>query len=232
MIFYEERISEGVANRGILNYSTEFRWWFPVGVTHMPNRFKQTMSTPAVLAAQEHYYGRAAHAGPAPERDPLTDDERAFIAERDSFYLGTISASGWPYIQHRGGPKGFLCPLDAQTLVFADFGGNRQLLSTGNLATNDHVTLFLMDYPRRERLKILGHARVLDAKEHPELIKQVLSPGFEESQVERIFTIDVLSYDWNCSQFITPRYTAEEVETAVAPLRKRIAELEKELAGK
>jgi len=198
----------------------------------MPNRFKQTVSTPAVLAAQEHYYGRAAQPGPAPERDPLTDDERAFIAERDSFYLGTISASGWPYIQHRGGPKGFLRALDARTLAFADFGGNRQMLSTGNLATNDRVALFLMDYPRRERLKILGHARVLDAKEHPELIPQVLPPGFKPSQVERIYTIDVLSYDWNCSQFITPRYTAEEVETAVAPLRKRIAELEKQLAGK
>jgi uncharacterized protein len=197
----------------------------------MPNRFKQLVSTPAVLAAQEHYYGRAAVAGPASDRDPLTDDERAFIAERDSFYLGTISASGWPYIQHRGGPKGFLRPLDAKTLAFADFGGNRQMLSTGNLATNDRVTLFLMDYPRRERLKILGHARVLDAREHPQMIPQVLPSGFQPSQVERIFTIDVLSYDWNCSQFITPRYTAEEVETAVAPLRQRIAELEQKLAG-
>jgi predicted pyridoxine 5'-phosphate oxidase superfamily flavin-nucleotide-binding protein len=89
----------------------------------MPNRFKQTVSTPAVLAAQEHYYGHAAQAGPAPERDPLTDDERAFIAERDSFYLGTISANNWPYIQHRGGPRGFLRVLDAQTLAFADFDG-------------------------------------------------------------------------------------------------------------
>jgi predicted pyridoxine 5'-phosphate oxidase superfamily flavin-nucleotide-binding protein len=198
----------------------------------MPNRFKQIVSTPAVLAAQKHYYGRAAQAGPAPERDPLTDDERAFIAERDSFYLGTISASGWPYIQHRGGPKGFLRALDSQMLAFADFGGNRQMLSTGNLATNDRVTLFLMDYPRRERLKILGHARVLDAKDHPELIPRILPPGFEASQVERIFVIDVLSYDWNCSQFITPRYKAEEVEAAVAPLRQRIAELEKQLAAK
>jgi len=197
----------------------------------MPNRFKQTVSTPAVLAAQKHYYGRAAAAGPAPDRDALTDDERAFIAERDSFYLGTISASGWPYIQHRGGPKGFLRPLDAQTLAFADFGGNRQMLSTGNLATNDRVTLFLMDYPRQERLKILGHARVLDAKEHPELIPQVLPSGIEPAKVERIFIIDVLSYDWNCPQHITPRYTAEEVEVAVAPLRARIAELEKKLAA-
>src|ERR1700744_932508 len=169
----------------------------------MPNRFKQIVSTPAVLAAQEHYYGRATQPGAAPGHDPLTDDELAFIAERDSFYMGTISASGWPYIQHRGGPKGFLRLLDAHTLAFADFGGNRQMLSTGNLATNDRVALFLMDYPRRERLKILGHARALDAKERADLIPQVLPPGFKASEVERIFTIDVLSYDWNCPQHIT-----------------------------
>jgi hypothetical protein len=197
----------------------------------MPNHFKQTVSTPAVLAAQTHYYGRSAPVGVTSERDALTDDERAFIAERDSFYLGTISESGWPYIQHRGGPKGFLRVLDAQTLAFADFGGNRQLLSTGNLATNDRVALFLMDYPRRARLKILGRARVLDASEHPELLPQVLPAGFKENQAERIFVIDVISYDWNCSQHITPRYTVEEVETAVAPLRQRIAELEKQLAA-
>jgi predicted pyridoxine 5'-phosphate oxidase superfamily flavin-nucleotide-binding protein len=197
----------------------------------MPNHFKQMVSTPAVLAAQKHYYGRAALAAPASGRDPLTSDELAFIAERDSFYLGTVSESGWPYIQHRGGPKGFLRLLDAQTLAFADLGGNRQLLSTGNLATNDHVALFLMDYPRRERLKILGHARVLDAKDHPELVPQVLAAGSEADEVERIIVIDVVSYDWNCSQYITPRYTAAEIETAVAPLRQRIAELEQQLAN-
>ena len=198
----------------------------------MPNRFKQTVLTPAVLAAQNHYYGRVAAVGTAPERDLLTDDERAFIAERDSFYLATISESGWPYLQHRGGPRGFLRVLDAQTLAFADFGGNRQLLSTGNLATNDRVALILMDYPHRERLKILGHARVLDAKGHPDLLPKILPADIEVTEVERIFIIDVLSYDWNCPQHITPRYTAEEIEVAVAPLRERIAELEKQLANK
>ncbi len=198
----------------------------------MPNRFKQIVTTPAVAAAQQHYYGRAAVAGPAPPRDPLTDDERAFIAERDSFYLATISESGWPYIQHRGGPKGFLRVLDPHTLAFGDFNGNRQLLSTGNLATNDRVALFLMDYPRRERLKILGHARVLDAKENPKLIPQILPAGFKPTQVERIFIVDVVSFDWNCPQYITPRFTAEEVEAAVAPMRQRIAELERQLAAK
>jgi len=190
--------------------------------------------TPAVKAIQTRKGSREGYADVEQRggwRTEIDEKLAGFLAETNSFYLATATADGQPYIQHRGGPKGFLRPLDAQTLAFADFGGNRQMLSTGNLATNDRVTLFLMDYPRRERLKVLGHARVLDARERPEMIPQVLPAGFKPTQVERIFVIDVLSYDWNCSQFITPRYTAEEVETAVAPLRQRIAELEQKLAG-
>ena len=189
------------------------------------------MLTSEVLAAQQHYYGRAAQIDDAPERDQLTEEERTFIAARDSFYLGTISESGWPYIQHRGGPCGFLRVLDEQTLAFADYGGNRQMLSTGNLATNDRVTLFLMDYPRRERLKILGHARVLDARDQAELARRVHPAGSDQARPERIFVIDVLSYDWNCPKFITPRYTSEEVAAVTEPLRRRIAELEQQVAG-
>jgi predicted pyridoxine 5'-phosphate oxidase superfamily flavin-nucleotide-binding protein len=196
----------------------------------MANRFVKTMLTPEVLAAQQYYYGRAAQITDAPEHDQLTDDEKAFITSRDSFYLGTISESGWPYIQHRGGPRGFLQVLDPRTLAFADYGGNRQMLSTGNLATNDRVTLFLMDYPRRERLKVLGHARVFDAREHPDLGPRVQPLGFNQAKPERIFVVDVLSYDWNCPKFITPRYTSEEVEAVVEPLRRRITELEQQLA--
>ena len=196
----------------------------------MANHFVKTMLTPEVLAAQQRYYGRVASVAAAPERDLLTDDEQAFIAARDSFYLGTISESGWPYIQHRGGPPGFLNVLDPKTLAFADYGGNRQMLSTGNLATNDRVTLFLMDYPRRERLKILGHARVLDAREHAELAQRVQPVGFNQAKPERVFVVDVLSFDGNCPKFITPRYTSEEVETVIEPLRRRIAELEQQLA--
>jgi len=195
----------------------------------MANRFVKTMFTPESLAAQQHYYGRTTQIAAAPERDLLTEEEQTFIATRDSFYLGTISESGWPYIQHRGGPRGFLQMLDPRTLAFADFGGNRQMLSTGNLATNARVTLFLMDYPRRERLKILGHARVLDAREHADLAQRVHPPGFNQAKPERVFVIDVLSYDWNCPKFITPRYTSEEVETLVEPLRRRITELEQQL---
>jgi len=196
----------------------------------MANRFVKTMLTPEVLAAQQHYYGRTAQITAAPERDVLTEEEQTFIATRDSLYLGTISESGWPYIQHRGGPRGFLQMLDPRTLAFADFGGNRQMLSTGNLATNARVTLFLMDYPRRERLKILGHARVLDGREQPDLAQRVHPPGFNQAKPERVFVIDVLSYDWNCPKFITPRFTSEEVETVAEPLRRRIAELEQQLA--
>jgi hypothetical protein len=194
----------------------------------MAERFMETVLTPSVLAAQEHYYGRRASISSAPERDPLTDEERTFIEARDSFYMATITESGWPYIQHRGGPLGFLRVVSPTQLAFADYRGNRQMLSTGNLAANDRGALFLMDYPRRERLKILGHAHIKDARQHPELVAQL---GELEVQrlVERLFFIEVISFDWNCPKYITQRYTAAEVEKAVEPLRQRIAELEAQL---
>ena len=194
----------------------------------MAERFMQNVLTPSVLAAQEHYYGRRASVGSAPERDPLTDEERAFIEARDSFYMATITESGWPYIQHRGGPRGFLRVVSPTKLAFADYNGNRQMLSTGNLAANDRAALFLMDYPRRERLKILGHVRVEDARQHSELVAELAEPEVHRL-VERLFFLDVISFDWNCPQYITPRYTAAQVEEAVEPLRQRIAELEAQL---
>jgi predicted pyridoxine 5'-phosphate oxidase superfamily flavin-nucleotide-binding protein len=194
----------------------------------MAERFMQNVLTPSVLAAQEHYYGRRASISSAPERDPLTDEERTFIEARDSFYMATITESGWPYIQHRGGHPGFLRVVSPTQLAFADYKGNRQMLSTGNLAANDRVALFLMDYPRRERLKILGHARVEDARQHPELVAKLAEPDVHRL-VERLFFIEVISFDWNCPKYITPRYTAAEVEKAVEPLRQRIAELEAQL---
>lgn len=194
----------------------------------MAARFLHTVLTPTVLAAQEHYFGRHAVVGLEPAPDPLGEEERLFIAERDSFYLATVTESGWPYLQHRGGAAGFLHVVSPTQLAFADLKGNRQMLSTGNLAANDRVALFLMDYPRRERLKILGHARVEDARRNPELVARLAEPA-ARPLVERIFLIDVLSFDWNCPKYITPRYTAAELETAVAPLRQRIAELEAQL---
>jgi predicted pyridoxine 5'-phosphate oxidase superfamily flavin-nucleotide-binding protein len=164
-------------------------------------------------------------ANTTPGSDALTDDESAFIQARDSFYLATVSENGWPYIQHRGGRPGFLHVLDQRTLAFADYRGNRQLLSTGNLAANDRVALFLMDYPQRTRLKILGHARVEDTRQHPELVQKFAEPGVHRI-VERLFFVDVISFDWNCPKYITPRYTVDEIEGLVAPLKQRIAELE------
>lgn len=197
----------------------------------MAGRYLETHFTPKVLAAQRHYFGSAQVVPPQPERDPLTDDERAFVEARDSFYMATVGENGWPYLQHRGGKAGFLRVLSPNRIAFADYRGNRQMLSTGNLAGSDRVALFLMDYPRRERLKILGHGRVEDAREHPELVAQLAGPE-TRGIVERVVVIEVLSFDWNCPKYITPRYTAAEVEEAIQPLRVRIAELEAQLRQK
>lgn len=194
----------------------------------MAMKYLETMMTESVLRSQQQYYGYAAKITDAPERDLLGEAEAEFIAARDSFYLGTVSETGWPYVQHRGGPKGFLCLLNPSTLVFADYQGNRQLLSTGNLAVNNRVSLFLMDYPNRTRLKILGHARIEDAKLHPNLAVQLANPGMR-ARVERIVFIDVVSFDWNCPKYITPRFSLEEVEELAGTLKARIAKLEDEL---
>lgn len=195
----------------------------------MADKYLQELVSPAVAGAQLHYYGNveAPHGINLP--DPLTEDEQSFIASRDSFYLGTVSETGWPYIQHRGGAPGFLHVLGPSTLAFADYRGNRQLISTGNLATSGKVSLFLMDYPQRTRLKILGHARVEDARQNPGLVAQLADPTLKRV-VERIFFVDVISFDWNCPKYITPRYTV--AEAVVAPLQKRIAELEAQLNSK
>lgn len=194
----------------------------------MATKYLDLMFTEAVCRAQTRYYGQAGRITGAPDRDPLGQAEAEFIAARDSFYMGSISESGWPYVQHRGGPAGFLRLIDEMTLLFADYKGNRQLLSTGNLSVNDRVALFLMDYKNRERLKILGHARIEDALAHPELTEQVTDLNMRSS-VERLVFIDVVSFDWNCPKYIVPRYSAEEVEELAGPLRRRIAELEAEL---
>ena len=194
----------------------------------MAGRYLETYFTPEVLAAQQRYFGRSQPIPPQPERDPLTAEETEFIAGRDSFYMATVTSAGWPYVQHRGGRPGFLRVGGPNSLAFADYKGNRQMLSTGNLAASDRVALFLMDYPRKERLKILGRARVEDARAHPELVGQ-FAEAADQKIVERIFLIEVISFDWNCPKYITPRFTEAEVEIAVAPLKQRIAELEAQL---
>jgi predicted pyridoxine 5'-phosphate oxidase superfamily flavin-nucleotide-binding protein len=193
----------------------------------MRNQFVRTLTSPEALAEQFRSYGKSRAPSAGPVRELLGPDEKNFIEVRDSFYLATIGHDGWPYIQHRGGPAGFLRVLDGTHLAFGDYNGNRQLLSAGNIVASQRVALFLMDYPARERLKILGHAEVLAPAEAGELLGRLtVPPG---AVVERVIRITVLGFDWNCPKYITPRYTAEEVQTVTAPLQARIAELEAEL---
>jgi predicted pyridoxine 5'-phosphate oxidase superfamily flavin-nucleotide-binding protein len=198
----------------------------------MAHKFADLAFTPAVRAAQESAGSRKAYAkgesGPD-HHDRLGEAETGFIAARDSFYMASVGETGWPYIQHRGGPAGFVKVLDERTLGFADFRGNRQYVSLGNLSGNDRVALFFMDYPHQARLKLLGRARVISPDEESELIARLAMPDYP-AKIERGFLIAVEAFDWNCSQHITPRFTAAEVASAVAPLHVRIRELEDLLA--
>ena len=193
----------------------------------MAHKYREVTMTPAVLKAEEQYYGRARAPQPVAENDALGPDEQAFIAERDSFYLGIITEGGWPYIQHRGGPKGFLKIIDDQTIAFADFGGNKQYISTGNLTTDNRVALIMVDYPHQARLKILGRTEILTGEPAREWIERHRDPA-DKSAIERVYVIRVEAFDWNCPQHITPRFTAEQVKEALAPLERRLEELELE----
>lgn len=159
--------------------------------------------------------------------EAFTDNEEAFIAERDSFYMASVSQTGWPYVQYRGGPTGFLKVIDATTLAFADFRGNRQYISVGNLDANDRVALILVDYPRRARLKILAHAERLALDAEPGLLERVSDPSYR-AKPERIFRLRLAAFDWNCPQHIVPRFTEAEISRAVQPLRERLEALEAE----
>lgn len=195
----------------------------------MSEHFLGMFLSPESQAAQRRAYGRSFEVTRSGEHDRVGPAEAEFLARRDSFYMATVTSDGWPYVQHRGGPAGFLRVLNERTLGFADLRGNRQLISTGNLDANGRVALILVDYPRRERLKIVGVARALDAREHPALVER-LTPADRRSKVERLIVIDVHGFDWNCPQNITPRYTLTEVEEAARPLHEKIAALEAELA--
>lgn len=194
----------------------------------MRNRYLEIATTPAVHAARLWQDGvdRYDHADGPVVNDRLGVAESAFIASRDSFYLASISEVGWPYVQHRGGPPGFLRVIDEHTLGFADFRGNRQYLTLGNTAVNPRVSLFLMDYARRRRLKIFGRLSVSD---DAAFVAQLRTPS-HDATVERGIRIDVEATDWNCPQHITPRFTEAEIALASAPLHARIAMLEAEVA--
>jgi len=192
-------------------------------------KFLDIASTPSVRAAQAANGSREMWEKFKGHRtfDRFTDDEVAFIAARDSFYMATVSETGWPYVQHRGGPRGFLKVLDEKTLGFADFRGNLQYISVGNLAANDRASLILVDYPNRARLKILAHVEMRSIAADSELAERLAVPGYK-AKLERACLLALETFDWNCPQHITPRYTIDEVQAAVAPLQARIAELEEE----
>ncbi|WP_415879742.1 pyridoxamine 5'-phosphate oxidase family protein [Methylomonas sp. TEB] len=189
----------------------------------MARAFAKISFTPNVQAVQAEMGSRAAYRAAElgdPETVAFSEFEQAFIAVRDSFYQATVSQTGWPYVQHRGGPAGFLKVLDEQTIGYADFSGNRQYLSVGNLRGDDRVSLLLMDYPGRQRLKIWGRARVVDERSEPELLSQLELADFR-APVERGIVIRVEAFDWNCPKYITPRYSQHEVETLLEHTRRR-----------
>lgn len=195
----------------------------------MTARYRALMFGGAVRAAQAAQGAAGVYADADPGLpDRLGEDEAAFISARDSFYLASTGADGWPYVQHRGGPAGFLRVIDPAKLAFADYRGNRQYISLGNIAGDGRVALFLMDYPRRARLKLLGRMRAEPFE--GTLAAAVADPAYR-ARPERVMVIDVEAFDWNCSQHIVPRYTLPDIEAATAAMRGRIAALEAEVAA-
>jgi hypothetical protein len=187
------------------------------------SRFHTITFTPEVRAIQEQMGSRRSYARipPAEAPDVLGPDEQAFIGERDSFYMASVGAGGWPYVQHRGGPRGFVRVLDERTLAFADYRGNRQYISVGNVTRDDRVALIFMDYPNRTRLKLLARVAMHPPEAYPDVR---LEP---DAKIERVFVLTVEGFDWNCPQHITPRYTEDEIAEILGP---RIAALEAEVA--
>ena len=198
----------------------------------MPNPFAKIAFTESVKRSQEHYGARGSNKRleNADRLGELTAREAQFIAQRDGFYLATVNENGHPYIQFRGGPKGFLKTLDEKTLGFADFRGNLQYISVGNLHANSKAALFLMDYPNQARLKIFAEIEIIDGADDPSLIEKLTMPDYS-AKIERAMILHIEAYDWNCPQHITPRFTLREIEAGTEPLRRRIRELEEEIAA-
>lgn len=199
----------------------------------MPNAYHEIAFTPAVKALQEAKGSREIYAkyeaSPKRMKTELTQPEMDYIATRDSFYMSSVGETGWPYMQHRGGPVGFIKTLNAQEFGWAEYVGNRQYITTGNINSDDRVSLFFIDYANKTRLKLYGHARVI-APDDPLLER--LSDGSGKVKVERGMVVRVASYEWNCPKYITERYTRDEVQHALAQMGARIAELEAQLAAR
>jgi predicted pyridoxine 5'-phosphate oxidase superfamily flavin-nucleotide-binding protein len=198
----------------------------------MTSHYRDLLFGPAVRAAQSAQGSTGYPDIPGPlTPDRLTENEAAFITARDSFYLATNGTDGWPYLQHRGGPSGFVHVLDPGTLAFVEFRGNRQYISLGNLADSPKASLFFMDYANRARLKLLGHLRPASLAEAPQLLAALPDEKLR-ARAERLILIDVEAFDWNCPQYIEPRFTSADIAPAITRLQGRIAELQTALAAK
>ncbi|MBT5073321.1 MAG: pyridoxamine 5-phosphate oxidase [Kordiimonadaceae bacterium] len=198
----------------------------------MAHKYAELMFTGSVKSIQETEGSRNSYAKMEQGEDynnVMSEKEAEFIMMRDSFYMASVSETGWPYVQHRGGPQGFIKIIDAQTIGFADFRGNKQYISVGNFNKDDRVSLFFMDYKNKRRLKMLGRVAVVDAAETDILEK--LTVADYRARVERGLIIKIEAFDWNCPQHITPRYTEAEVMMTTQALQDKIAELEKQLAN-
>ncbi len=194
----------------------------------MPENYQSIAFTDSVRRVQEHQGVReqyARFAARAPRSDRLGEAEKAFLADSDTLFMASVGENGWPYVQHRGGPKGFLKVLDDRTLAFADFRGNRQYVSVGNIEADDRVALILVDFARQRRLKIYARARAVERDDDPALIEQISDPSYG-ARVERAVVLTVEAFDWNCPQHIVPRFTENQVLEMIRPLQERLAELE------
>src|SRR5271165_4059645 len=196
--------------------------------------FGSLVFSPPVKALQERYgsrkqYARLEESESSPRRKHagLGPEEKGYLSERDNFYMASLGSTGWPYVQHRGGPKGFLKVIDDHTIAFADFRGNKQYVSTGNLATDDRVALIMVDYPGQTRLKILGRAEIFDGEAARQWIERLRERGSKDV-IERVYVIRVEAFDWNCPQHITPRFTAEEIQEMLEPFERRMEKLQSE----
>jgi uncharacterized protein len=199
----------------------------------MARAFADIAFTPSVKAAQSRYGSRRTNERieHSPDRgDELTSVEIEYLAARDSFYQATVSETGWPYVQFRGGPPGFLRVINPKTLGYADFRGNVQYVSVGNLNADGRIALILMDYPNRQRLKIWGNARIVHETDEPALLASLRVEDYK-ARVERAVVITVAAFDWNCPQHITPRFTEAEVNAAIAPLMAELQSLRARVKG-
>jgi uncharacterized protein len=198
----------------------------------MARNYIHTLFTDAARAMQAADGSRASYArmeeGADGSTDLISEKEAAFIAARNSFYIASVTADGWPYMQHRGGKPGFLKTLPGNRIGFADYRGNRQHISTTNLIAEPRASLFLMDYAAQRRLKLIGHATIVSAADDAALVASLMPEG-SAAIAERAYIIDVIGFDWNCPQHITPRFSEEDVRQAIRPLTTELNQLRAEV---